>query len=104
MADPLGVDIKADPDLDPYFRLVRGRENLQCAIARRLHTNAGALEDIGDDPNYGYNVVGQLNRETSNPRELAEVQSRSQAEVLKDPRIELAQVQAINAPNLPGAG
>lgn len=61
-SDPLGVDIDVLTDLPPTFRLVRGRQNLGNAIARRLSTPAQWLADaFAGDATYGRDLRGRLN-------------------------------------------
>lgn len=102
-SDPLGIDIVAGPDLDPTFRLCYGTENMQNALLRRLSTPAGALEELGDDPEYGYDVPGQLNNDFSGVAGLAGISSMAQAEVNKDPRVQAARSTVINDPATGGA-
>jgi hypothetical protein len=97
--DPLGIDISATSDLDPHFRLVRGNENLSNALLRRGSCTPGALESIGDDPNYGYDLVGQLNSERSDAGSLAEIASGYRAQMLQDPRVQTAWPQVIAIPD-----
>lgn len=101
-SDPLGIDISAGPDLDPTFRLCRGTENMQNALMRRLSTPAGALEELGDDPEYGYDVPGQLNNDFSGIAGLAGISSQAQAEVNKDPRVQTARGTVVNDPTTGG--
>jgi len=102
VSDPLGIDILAGPDLDPTFRLCHGTENIQNALMRRLSTPAGALEELGDDPEYGYDVPGQLNNDFSGVAGLAGISSQAQAEVNKDPRVQAARATVINDPTTGG--
>lgn len=102
-SDILGIDIVAGPDLDPTFRLCYGTENVQNAMVRRLSTPAGALEDLGDDPEYGYDVPGQLNNDFSGVAALAGISSQAQAEINKDPRVQTSRATVINDPTLGGA-
>lgn len=85
-ADPLGVDIFWTDDFPLRMRLAHGLENLQCAALRRLSSDEGCLEDIGDDPSYGNNLMAELNNE-HNPGDLAAQGGRTQSELEKDPRL-----------------
>lgn len=101
-SDTLGIDISAGPDLDPTFRICHGTENIQNALMRRLSTPAGALEELGDDPEYGYDVPGQLNNDFSGVAGLAGISSQAQAEVNKDPRVQTARSTVVNDPTTGG--
>jgi hypothetical protein len=98
-SDPLGVDLKVSDDIDPNFRLCHGNENLSLALCRRLSSPPGCLESIGDDPNYGYDIPGHLNMETSGPGDLAIINGASRAEMLKDPRVQDVSPQTISIPD-----
>ena len=97
-SDPLGIDLAVTDDLDPHFRLCHGNENLSNALLRRITTTAGALESIGDDPDYGYDLPGQLNSEVTTPGALAAINGAARAEMLKDPRVQDVSPQAIAVP------
>jgi hypothetical protein len=58
------------------------------AVARRYLTERGSLPD---DPNYGFDIRGFLNRATP-VRELSDVAGQARLEALKDDRVEDAQV------------
>lgn len=98
-SDPLGIDIACTTDLDPHFRLCHGNENLSNALLRRLSCTPGALASIGDDPNYGYDVVGQLNSESSDPGAMAAIGAACRAQMLQDPRVQEAAPQVISVPD-----
>jgi hypothetical protein len=98
-SDPLGIDIACSGDLDPHFRLCHGAENLSNALCRRLSCAAGALESIGDDPSYGFNVADHLNLETSDDSALAAINASARNEMLKDPRVQSITSQAIAVPD-----
>lgn len=98
-SDPLGVDLACTGDLDPHFRLCYGIENLSNAMCRRLSCTAGALESVGDDPTYGYNLPDQLNLEFSSDATLAIINSSARNEMLKDPRVQSLTTQAIAVPD-----
>lgn len=85
-----GYDVSCVTDLDPAFRQVTGREAVAQAIARRLGTKNGALALIGDDPDYGSDLR-ELVGEDVGPRALFELQTRAEAEALKDERVLTAQ-------------
>ncbi len=82
MAD-LGVDIDCLNDLDPTFALVSGRKALGQAIVRRLITPRGSLLHA---PDYGFDVRAFLN-ESVTGREIFQIESGIEAEVLKDERL-----------------
>ncbi len=64
--DELGVDFDLLDNFPASFVLAKGRKNLANAIARRLQTPAGFLADaFGGDPDYGYDLRGELNRAQS---------------------------------------
>jgi hypothetical protein len=94
-SDPLGIDIACTTDLDPHFRLCYGAENLANALTRRLNCTPGAMDSIGDDPNYGYDLPGQLNSESADQGALGAVNASCQSEILKDPRVQLVEPQLI---------
>jgi hypothetical protein len=98
-SDPLGVDLAISDDLDPNFRLCHGNENLSLALCRRLSSPPGCLESIGDDPNYGYDIPGHLNTETTDPGALSIISGAARAEMLKDPRVQDVQPQIIAIPD-----
>jgi hypothetical protein len=98
-SDPLGIDLSVTTDMDPHFRLCHGNENLSNALARRLSTASGALESIGDDPDYGYDLPGQLNSETTGPGDLAAINAAVRAELLKDPRVQDVRPQLFGVPD-----
>jgi hypothetical protein len=91
--DPLGVDIYSAGGFPLRMRLTYGQENLEAALARRLSADEGCLESIGDDPDYGYNLTALIGKDWS-PGALAAVGSRIAAEVLKDSRVQSANVTA----------
>jgi hypothetical protein len=94
-SDPLGVDLAVTDDIDPTFRLCHGAENLSNALCRRLSSPSGCLESIGDDPDYGYDLPGQLNSEETRSSDLARISGAVKAEMLKDPRVQDVQPQII---------
>jgi|WetSurMetagenome_2_1015567.scaffolds.fasta_scaffold207578_2 hypothetical protein len=87
IGDPLGCDIYCTTGFPLVMRLCWGEENLQAASLRRLSSDDGCLESIGDDPSYGYNVGKQLNKSFDRPGDMAAVGARSMAELEKDERI-----------------
>jgi phage baseplate assembly protein W len=62
---------------------VSGNVAVAQSLARRLSTPAGGLID---DPTYGYDLSGELNDDVSNS-DIAQIQSRTAAECLKDERV-----------------
>lgn len=52
MATDYGTDIRALDDLPDPEELAMGEENAAYAVARRLLTTSGALDDIGDESPY----------------------------------------------------
>ena len=91
--DPLGVDIYATTGFPLRMRLTYGQENLVAALSRRLTSDEGCLESIGDDPDYGYNLNSLIQADWS-PGTLAAEGSRIAAEVLKDSRVQTAKATA----------
>ena len=83
-----GVDIGGWQSLAPVWPLASGRLNLCYAIARRLTTPLGTLDD---HPEYGYDVRALLNWGFS-PAELAAAQASIQAQCLEDERVQDATV------------
>jgi hypothetical protein len=95
-SEPLGIDLRVTTDLDPTFRLCRGQENLNCALLRRLNTEAGALAEIGGNPDYGYDVGGELDNEQTGQASLARVHARVTAELMKDPRVQAVDARVVS--------
>lgn len=95
-SDPLGIDIRVVSDIDPTFRLCYGAENLQCALLRRLSTEPGALAEIGDDPDYGYDVRDELDNEATGQADLARVHAKVTAELMKDPRVQSVNTRVVS--------
>jgi hypothetical protein len=89
----IGVDLNVLEDMDPNFGLCDGPQNLANAELRRVNTESGSLELIGDDPNYGLDILGQLNASFT-LAELASVGPQIEAEMTKDPRAASAEVRA----------
>ncbi|HSS39713.1 MAG TPA: GPW/gp25 family protein [Polyangia bacterium] len=80
----LGTDITLVSDLAPVWGVSAGTDNLINAILRRLTTPRGRLFY---DPDYGYDVVSQLNASLG-PTDMARIQAAITAELRKDPRIQ----------------
>jgi hypothetical protein len=78
-----GVDLSCVSDLQPHMGVVSGRRLVAEAIARRLQTPKGALLD---DPNYGYDLVGQLDNDVQQG-DLGRISSAVTTECLKDQRV-----------------
>ena len=97
----LGTDVNWTGDLDPMFSLVGGRLALAQAIARRLSTPTGALAQIGDDPDYGFDVKAYCN-ETVTPSVTSDVQAHVTAQCLQDERVQDAACTVTATPT--GAG
>lgn len=95
-SDPLGIDLRVVNDIDPTFRLCYGAENLQCALLRRLSTEPGALAEIGDDPDYGYDVRDELDNEATGQASLARVHAKVTAELMKDPRVQSVNTRVVS--------
>ena len=91
--DPLGVGIYCVSGFPLRMRLSYGRENFEAALARRLTSDEGCLESIGDDPDYGYNLNSLIQADWS-PGALAAEGSRVSAEMLKDARTQSASTTA----------
>jgi len=87
MAD-LGTDLSCVSDCTPDFAEATGRLCLAQAVARRLLTPRGGLVD---DPNYGFDLTGYVNDDVSTA-DLARIQANTEAECLKDERVEAADV------------
>jgi hypothetical protein len=85
--DPLGCDIACATGFPLVMRLCWGEENLQNAALRRLNSDEGCLASIGDDPNYGFNVAGQINKSFDRAGDMAALGSRVRSELEKDDRI-----------------
>jgi hypothetical protein len=89
----IGQDLNVVTDLDPNFGLCDGPQNMANAELRRLNTPAGELALIGDDPDYGLDIMGRLNGGAT-LSELASLEPQIHAEVTKDPRVADAEVLA----------
>lgn len=84
--DPLGVDVKCFPNLDPAMQLESGPPVVASALVRRLTTPRGGLFY---DPGYGFAVQNYLNSASADGFAIA---SEVEAECLKDPRVLSADV------------
>ena len=93
--DLLGVDIYAVDDMEPTCRLVWGKANLEAALLRRLQSREGCLVSIGGDPDYGYDVPGEMN-DDGDPGTLAGINAQAQNEIEKDPRVQSASTQIVS--------
>ena len=91
-SDPLGIDLAVTTDLDPTFRLCYGAENLGNALLRRLNAEAGSLDSIGDDPNYGYALANATMDERTKQGDLADISAKVNEQLSQDER-----VQSVNA-------
>lgn len=89
----IGIDLDVLTDLDPNFRLCDGPRNMANAELRRLNTPAGELALIGDDPDYGLDILGKMNSSFT-LGELASLGPQIEAEATKDPRAAAAEVLA----------
>jgi hypothetical protein len=76
----LGVDFSCVDDIDPNLTLVSGARCVGEAVARRIGTPRGQLFY---DPDYGYDMRGQLHRVPS-PRNAAVM---GESEAMKDERV-----------------
>lgn len=88
MAVSLGSDLSCVADIDPAGAEVTEKLLLAQALVRRLTTPRGRLID---DANYGYDLNQWLNADVG-PAELAQIQAQSQAECLKDERVQSATI------------
>lgn len=79
----LGTDVFVLNDLPLRWTLVTERQNLGCALARRLSTPRGALDH---DPNYGYDLRGSLN-EGLTQTALSQLRGAISSECEKDERV-----------------
>lgn len=97
IGDPLGCGTACTTGLPLRFSLCWGVENLENSIVRRLSTDEGGLASIGDDSDYGFNLIGQLNGAVDfrRPGTLSSLASRIRSEVEKDPRVQRATVRVI---------
>lgn len=87
----LGQDIDVLTDIRPSFVLCSGFKNLGNAIARRLSTPPGSLAAIGDDSDYGYDLRGMLNAESTD-EEIARIGADIESEIMKEDRVQSADV------------
>lgn len=87
--EDFGVDLDCTDDLDPMFGLVSGLRVVAQAVYRRLSTPRGMLIDA---PDYGFDVRSLLHRGMT-PEERAAIPGMIRAEVVKDERIQSAEVQ-----------
>lgn len=83
-----GVDIAGFQYLSPVCGLASGRLNLCYAIARRLTTPAGALDD---HPEYGFDIRALLNDDFTAPK-LSAARASIQAQCEQDERVQAATV------------
>ncbi|HEY8922881.1 MAG TPA: hypothetical protein VIU64_00800, partial [Polyangia bacterium] len=83
-----GTDIAGWQYLAPVWGLASGRLNLCYAIARRLTTPAGALDD---HPEYGYDIRQLLNDDFTAPK-LSAARASIQAQCEADERVQSAAV------------
>lgn len=91
--DALGVDLDCADDLDPMMGLASGLRTIAQAVYRRLSTPRGMIIDA---PDYGFDLRSLLHKGMT-PAEQASIPGRVRAEVLKDERIERAEVQLASA-------
>ena len=91
-----GTDVSTfvDPegDLDPYFGLIAGPRVVAEAVARRLCTPAGSLDD---DRDAGLDLLTFLNLPSS--VSTSEIASMVQIECEKDERVYAADVRAVRS-------
>jgi len=97
IGNPLGCDVACTTGFPLRMRLCWGEENLANALIRRLSTDAGSLASIGDDPDYGFNLAGQLNAsyDRSRPGALSAIGARVRTEIEKDPRVQSARARIV---------
>jgi len=88
-SDPLGVDVKCFPDLDPGLTLEAGTPVVAHALLRRLETPRTGLFY---DPNYGFDVRSFMNDSVNLAGFAADLASGIEDECLKDPRVTAADV------------
>lgn len=81
----LGSDIGGVLDIDPTLRVVRGRDALVQAVARRCTTPNGQLLW---SPSYGYDLRGEVGAIVDAPT----VESRIRAQCLLEEEVEDAEV------------
>lgn len=79
----LGTTLSCVFDCTDEYAVVSGRTCLAQALARRLVTARGGLID---DPNYGFDLTQFLNADMS-PTDIAQAESGTEAECLKDERV-----------------
>jgi phage baseplate assembly protein W len=84
-----GVDLDCADDLDPMMSLVDGLRVVAQAVYRRLSTPRGMVIDA---PDYGFDLRSLLHKGMT-PAERAAIPGLVRAEVLKDQRIQRAEVQ-----------
>ena len=78
-----GLDLTCITDLTSTMGESSGRTLLAESCARRLQTDRGQLLD---DPDYGYNIVGELDADVSTV-DLARIASQVDEELVKDERL-----------------
>lgn len=83
-----GTDIAGFAYLSPLFGLASGRVNLANALARRLTTPAGTLDD---HPEYGYDIRQFLNDDFT-PTKAAAVRASVKAQCELDERVQSVRV------------
>lgn len=89
-----GIDISTDPDLDPAFAPIRGRQVLAQVLARRLQTVRGSLPF---NPYDGLDLNDWLHEAATAPS-LYQLRSAIQAECEKDERVYAVEVQLNASP------
>ncbi len=78
-----GTTLSCTFDLDPMGAVVSGLTALSQALVRRITTPRGRLLT---DPNYGYDVTGELNDDVTT-QQVAAIGSAMDQEFLKDQRV-----------------
>ena len=81
--DSLGTDVFCLTDIPLRWTLVTERQNLACALARRLSTPRGTLDW---DPNYGFDLRGSLNDGLTQTA-LSQLRGAISSECEKDERV-----------------
>lgn len=87
--DPLGCDLAWTDDLNPTHRLESGLDQLRHDIYGRITCPHGRLID---DPDYGFDVKGELLHKPMAPKDLLVFPRRVEAEIRKDERVDEVKV------------
>jgi hypothetical protein len=83
-----GLDLSCVSDISPTLEETdpNSVQGISESLLRRLQTPRGALAQIDDDSNYGFDVIGLLNNGVT-AHDLRGMEAQIKAECLKDDRV-----------------